>query len=666
MNEATPVGRRDARLRSLLLPLEEPRAVGCATLLLFIYYAWSAARDLSLYDSGELALAAVQLGLGHPPGQPLHTLFGFLLSRLPLVGKLFGVTLASVLPAALTLVPATSLAQTLLGPSASRGSLRALPFLLALVALHPVLWEPATRVEVYALATFFAVWAVARLASAGGEPLAPTARDVLAAAVALGLAASANPMIALATGLALAPMLLLQVARRRLSPHALALALLGGALGLLPYLYVFAVASRTDVMVWGAPRDAASALHYFTLADYKANHALTLPLWTSHFVSWFAWAAEQWLWPLLAVGVAGHVVLAQRTALGRSVGPLLLVLLVAQISFNVVWNLEVPDYAGYVASALWVLAAGALAYAAHAYEQKHLPAALLLTGCVVLASLVASPHLLARTRHRDSFARTLAEQALREAPKNAIVIAELDHVVGALFYLQEIERARPDVVVIAHGLASSSWHWERVYRRHPELLPIALVGPGGRAGRLRRFVLAQPMRPVLVERLGMAAELGLGACYGGLFLRTGIACAEPKAPSPALPSMLAATLLTLGDGSPGARGAVAQTAFALGETWWRLGFPRAAYGALLAGVPHDMQPLDAQSAPAELDALSPLDRRLPAFRKGAALGDPAQNLYLAAMLCEAAGQRERSRELLSAAAEAGLPEAVELLQPPME
>src|SRR6476469_6630019 len=83
---------------SLWLPLRAPTAAWAATLALFVYLVATMARDLSLYDSGELALAAVQLGLGHPPGQPLHTLLGFALSHIPWVPKLIGACLASALP----------------------------------------------------------------------------------------------------------------------------------------------------------------------------------------------------------------------------------------------------------------------------------------------------------------------------------------------------------------------------------------------------------------------------------------------------------------------------------------------------------------------------------------------------------------------------------------
>ncbi len=643
----------------LLLPVRERYSTGCAAFALLAYYALTATHDLSLYDSGELALAAVQLGLGHPPGQPLHTLLGFLLAHVPLWTPLFGVALASVLPAALTLVPATSLAQALLGPGAPRAVHRMVPWLIALGALHSVLWEPATRVEVYALSTFFAVWAVARLASSE-----LSAKHVFAAGVALGLSASANPMVALCIGLAVAPALLLASTRKQLPARAIPAALFGGVLGLLPYVYLFVITQRDDVMIWGAPRDAASLWHYLTLQDYKTNHALTLPLWLSHFVAWFPWATRHGLLPLLALGLAGHAELGPRSTLGRSAGPLTLVLLVAQISFNVVWNLEVPDYAGYMASALWLLLSGSAAYAAHVLLSGRRFAAAFVSGALIVSALVTAPHVFARTRPADHLARALAEQALREAPRNAIVIAELDYLAGSLFYLQEAEHARPDVVVLAYGLGSSRWHWERIFRRHRDLVPIPLAGPGGKPARVRRLIDANHTRPVLLERASMAAELGLAVCPGGLYLRTREACSSAMAPSPAVPALLARTLGTLHQGSPGADAAIAQIAFALGESAWHLDHPRSAYAAFLSGVPRELWPRDAAHVPDELAKLPVLRAPLPAFERSAALGDPARNLFVVGMMLEAVGRHDEALAMVRAAADTGLPEALALLQPP--
>jgi hypothetical protein len=646
---AEPADREPAPAASLGLPVRERGAAAGAILALFAYYVASMARDLSLYDSGELALAAVQLGLGHPPGQPLHTLLGFCLSRLPGIAPLVGVGLASALPAALTLLPATSLAQGLLGQHRSRMLDRAVPWLLAALGLHPALWEPATRVEVYALATFFAVWAAARLQSAGPGV-------TLQAGIALGLAASANPMVALCMGVALAPGLLLRVSREAGSTRALAGAVGGGLLGLLPYAYLAFVARRSDVMVWGAPRDAVSLWRYLSLRDYTHNQHVPFADFVGHLLAWFGWAAEHGLLVPILLGIAGWIARGSRSRIGRLTSPLLLALLVSVISSNAVWDLDVPDYNGYTASAIWLLCAGAVAACAEICATRFATAGGLLAAGMALSAMFSPPAVFARTRHRDRLARELAEQVLREAPPHAIVVSLSDGFAGSLFYVQEAEHQRPDAVVLAYGLARSSWHWERIYRMHPELTPIALKGPGGTPGRVRRFLDANPGRSVLIENASIAAELGLSACAGGLYLRAREGCEAGSSEPFDAPGLLSRNLQALGEGSPSAAGAIALTAFQLGESLWRIDRPDAAYATLLSGVPVRNRP-GVTPSPEHLRRAAPLRRPLPPWRRGAALGDPARNLFLAALLCQAAGLEEAAAELGRAAAALGLPEA---------
>lgn len=650
---------------SLLLPLRERGSAWLAALALLAYFAATAARDLSLYDSGELALAAVKLGLGHPPGQPLHTLFGFVLSHLPGVPALVGACLASAVPAALTVLPATSIAQTLAGAAAPRFVQRALPWLIALIALHTSVWEPATRVEVYALCVFFAVWATARLASSpgAGSEIEPrrAVRHVLQAGVALGLCAAVNPMIALCAGIAVAPNILLRIARRELPPRALVYAVCGGILGLSPYAYLFLIRGRTDVMIWGAPRNAASLWRYLSLRDYSSNQGIDAATWLMHGLAWLGWAVQHWLAPLLVLGFAGHVSGRSRSTLGVATFPILLFLLVAVISFNVNWKLEIPDYNGYVDAALWLAAAGAAAFCAHAFTLGRAPSAGVLAAVLVACSLAAPPAVPVRTRHRDHLARQLAERVLREAPAHAIVIADADHFAGSLFYLQEAERQRPDVVVLAYGLASSSWHWERLAHMHPDLVPVSLPGPGGKVGRVQRLLRANPARAVIVERFEIAQALGLRACAGGLYLRTGSACTPATTANPEPARFLAAALAELGEGSPDAAGAITGASYSLGESLWRAGYPRAALTVLLAGVPKAIQPHPTPALP-DLDRVPALTAPLPSWQRGAALGDPGRNLFVAGALAAASGQSEAGAAYLRAAAETQLPEASALLR----
>ncbi|HJL19164.1 MAG TPA: DUF2723 domain-containing protein, partial [Sandaracinaceae bacterium LLY-WYZ-13_1] len=182
------------------LPLGRPRAAWGTAGVLLAVYAVTMARGPTFYDSPELALVAHELGVGHPIGQPLHTLVGWLFAHLPGVPPHVGLTLMSALFGALAVLPAWSLSERFAPPAdrplASLGRALALAgFGLSLVA-----WEPATRVEVYTLAAFGALWTLARATDAR------TFGAWLGVGVALGLTASTHAVMAASAALALIPL----------------------------------------------------------------------------------------------------------------------------------------------------------------------------------------------------------------------------------------------------------------------------------------------------------------------------------------------------------------------------------------------------------------------------------------------------------------------------
>ncbi|HJK89190.1 MAG TPA: DUF2723 domain-containing protein, partial [Polyangiaceae bacterium LLY-WYZ-15_(1-7)] len=119
------------------------------------------ARGLTFYDSPELALVARELGVGHPIGQPVHTLLGAAFSRLPGLSPVTGLTAMSALFGALSALPMWSLSERLVPPGAWRGARVIRGAAVLGVLLSAVAWEPATRVEVYTLGSFLACWSVA-------------------------------------------------------------------------------------------------------------------------------------------------------------------------------------------------------------------------------------------------------------------------------------------------------------------------------------------------------------------------------------------------------------------------------------------------------------------------------------------------------------------------
>lgn len=642
---------RWAEAARLGLTVSSPRAAWSAAGALFALYALTMARSLTFYDSPELALVAEQLGVGHPIGQPLHTLVGFPFAHLPFASPTLGLTLMSALFGALSAIPAWSLSERLAPARDDLADRFTRGLVIVGVGASLVAWEPATRVEVYTLAAFLALWATARAADRG-----PT----LGGGLALGLAAGAHAVVAVAQGIGLLPLTWARGAegepdhRRRAASRAV----LGGLLGLCVYALVpLLAAGHPTRFAWGAPDTPARLATYLRGADYAHNQGIGLDDLASHVSALLGWGARHGTLAIALLGAAGLLALATRAAAPRVRAlrwTLLLVILLdgGFVAANVVFHPDVPDYRGYFLAPLWLSGAGLAGLAAQltgATDRRRV------YGLVVSAlpglALLASPGHLAGPRDAPSLAETIARGALDESPRGAILVVEADHWVAPLLYLQEAEDDRPDVTVVAVGLSGSSWYWEHLFERHPDLAPVALAGPGGRAGRIRRLLTANPDRAVHVESASVAAALGLVPC--GVGFLTDTRCAD-SAPSPD-----AATDAI--DGAAPLRGesleVAARIGEARGEVLWRLGHGDAAARAWLAGLSRSAI---GPGLPADLpDAAPPLRGALPAWTQPAAIHDPARNLALVALLLDAMGHRGDALRYADAAIARGLPEAAE-------
>ncbi len=605
--------------RLLGLPVRSRRITAASAFALFVFYVLTMCRSLSMYDSPELAMVAEQLGLGHPFGQPLHTILGAIASRLPGLDPVLALNGLSALFGALTVIPATSFAEALVRPDANcpEGDVRYVAPTIALLGIHPALWEPATRIEVYPLAVFFALWAAARFVNAVlDEDQRPG--PYFTTGLGLGLAASANVVCAFGVALAMTPRLLMGIAREEIPRRALRMLIGGGLLGLSMHLYIFVVAGRTDVVVWGAPTTAQSIVHYFTAADFASKGVKSWAEWWAHVGELFFWSLRDGLLALLIAGFGGYAVYARKRGLGRL------------------------DYNGYLAIPAWLAASGVGLLVAYLGYHRASWAPVVLAA-LLLFVMVAPPAPYHRSRHRDTFTWDIGREALRAAPPNAILIVERDHWVGPMWYLQEQRGLRSDVTLLAYGLASSEWFWDHLYRRHPDLAPFELRGPGGRDARVRRFLRANPGRPIQVSRAALADRLGMPTCPSEWLLDVRSRCSG-TAHEPELARYASVALAELGEGSPGTDGLIALVTLDRGHDLYSQGFPRAAISTLLAGVPR-LDGSDEDSLATVPARIERAFRPAPLYDPPVALGHAARNLHYAARIAEATGAKRLARYL---------------------
>ncbi len=427
--------------------------------------------------------------------------------------------------------------------------------------------------------------------------------------------------------------------------------MLAGVAGLLPYAHLPLVAGDATRFVWGAPGTWDALLAYLGGADYAHNAGVDAAGFVDHLLALARWSALEASLPIALAGLGGFVWRARAIRGLRWALPIAGALCLAFVARNVVFHPDVPDYRGYLAAAWMGSASGVAALAALLFARggRFRAYGLVVALVPALALPIAGPPPLG-PRDTPSLARALIEGVASEAPEAAIVIVEADHWVPTLLYAQEVEETRADLVVVPFGLASSSWYWDHLYARHPELAPFALRGPGGREARVRRFLAANAERAVLAESWPIAERAGLRVCGAGWLLWTGDGCREPTRTAEAS-AQLAAVRPAGGE----ALEVAARVGMARGEALWRLGRGAEAYAALLAGIDA------ALPAPAPRPALPasapPLRGPLPAWTRHAALHDPARNVLVAALLLDAMGRREDALALLGLADRMGLPEA---------
>ncbi len=610
----------DSSPRLLGLPVASPRGVLAAVLVLLAWHGVQATRDLYWLDSSELALAAITRGLPHPPGYPLHTGLGALLSTLLPFARHGAIVALSVVPTALAALPLTSLIEQLAAAPPPRW-LAPVSATLAL-ALQPIAWELATRVEVHALASALVLLYAALLVPALRQPR--SRGQLVALGVAGGLVASTSPAIAVIGALATAPCLpaLLRVQHR----GGLVRACLGLLIGLVPFTYIPLAASFSSGFRWGAPVLGEPLLQYLSGADWE--HNVGEIAFGANLLRWGLHLFRHGDLPLLVVGALAWLsVPLPRPA--RAFGPLTAALGFAASAWQAQFFVENPENAGHTLPGALLVEAALVAQLAQLRGRFARPATLGLLGCLAILWCSTAPTMSRRDRHGLHGPRLLAAFALDEMEPGGILLASSNSLVFPLAYLQEVERHRPDVVVFNVSLAGSPWYWEHLSRRHPTLRAAPRV-PGPRATWLPAFLAANSGRPVRAESIVLLRPLGLPACPSGALYRADPICTDDDLDR----ARRARALLSSIADREAATGTLEGRALALVARTWatddeQLGYLELALHALRAGMPGALRAL--VPPPEQLPVFDRASRRRP-LPERRFLAEPRDLIWQAGLL----------------------------------
>ena len=461
-------------------------------------YLFTAAPDLGLVDSAELALTCATGGVPHPPGVPLYRLLGGIFSHLPVSTPDRALNLMSAFFAALAVGATFLAAERLLafrdGTGAPRPRLVAATAAAAIFATSFNPWTWSALAEVYSLNVFLvaASWACAWAALVPGATAAPAMAAVFFAA--FGLAAHH------ATSALLFPVLVLMAARAR--PALLrSRAFLGAAvaavvLALSLYLTLIPAAKHDPGLGWGGTTTLPLLLRHIAGTQYSQQIGASMDeslrvireMASTMFFGCGVPAA------LLAFGGIFASFAARRLPRGvRAVVLVPLAMIVLNVLLSARYIAGPEDRMAYdlPATVAWCLL---VALGVHALlVRTRLP------GVVAAAIVLALPvgwnvvrNLpLCNLRHEHT-ARLFTQEMLGDLPPRAVVMTSEWNLAAPYLYRRHVEGWRTDLDVIDVLMLRRFWYLDYLEREHPRLVAAAREEFDRFKGEIRRFDLGQP------------------------------------------------------------------------------------------------------------------------------------------------------------------------------
>lgn len=470
------------------------------TVLAGVLYFLTAARDIVVGDSPEVTMAAVTLGVAHPPGYPLFTILGYIFSLLPVGPIPFRVNLLSVICDALA-VGIVFLTAFRLSRSQIAAAIGAL-----VLALNPLFWSWSLVAEVFPLNNLLASLLIYLLVIWHEEP--ERTGILIAAFFVGGLAVTNHQTIVL-----LAPAVCFLFWRRRavlFRPRNLALCLTAFLLGLLPYVYVPWAAARHPPYNWGAissARDLFALImrqNYGTLQLASAPHQGGSP-WSRILALLLSFGA---LMGLLVVSGLVHAYRSRRSYFWFSV----LGLVFAGPFFAAITNLNLASASQslfvlerffllpqVIAAPLCALGLIGIVDLINFLAPKLSDRSLFVASGAVCVALVA--YLLINYRRIDQsgnrIARIYAEDVFSTIEPGTILVASGDSLSLPLLYLHVVERVRPDLNLVLPPLMPGGWYIRQLREQHPSLA-VPFDHYGLEHNNLKALLEANPGRPIAI------------------------------------------------------------------------------------------------------------------------------------------------------------------------
>lgn len=448
-------------LRDPLKAIRRPLVCwGITFVLALLVFCFTVAPSITLNDSGELILACALPGIAHPPGFPLYTLLGHLVSKLPGGTVAFRINLMSAfLGAAAAASTTLAIRELLLMVKGTqhidvkeRPRVVSVTPLVALIggllfAFSPTLWGYSTVAEVYTLGLALLASVLALLfhfMRTGVAGSAPAGWWVLPlAGLFMGLAFANHHVTALLTVPALLYGVVATGGIRFLKGRVFLVTVAAVVLGCAVYLYLPIVARTNPILDWGDPRTLEHFYWHVSAKQYHSYVAFSADQGATALLYWLRLMSAQFTPIGLVLGLGGGLILLRKN---RKLLWLLLLLIVCNVLYCVGYQTDQDKDAYYLVSGLSLLLFVCVALAAALERLSVVRASRQFRAGLIVVLLLPIGQAFLNVRecnHRhDTVARRYVTDAFSNIEPGGLLLNDDWQLTSALFYMRYIEGFR--------------------------------------------------------------------------------------------------------------------------------------------------------------------------------------------------------------------------------
>ncbi|HEX9502346.1 MAG TPA: hypothetical protein VGA10_11905, partial [Thermoanaerobaculia bacterium] len=236
--------------------------------------------------------------------------------------------------------------------------------------------------------------------------------------------------------------------------------------GLLIYAYIPIAASRDPAMNWGNPRTAHQVWDHMTGKAYRAYLSSAGSSVSAQIDRYFGFLFRElgppWLPVALLIAAIGLIALWRRQ---RTFFWYVVLLIVADVAWVLFYPVKHDQDAYAIPSFLALILA--FAFGARRIAEWKRAAAYGVLLVPLLALVVAFPM---RNRRNFWVASDYVANAMRAMDAKPLLITNDWQMYSPMRYMLDVERARPDVAIIATGFLESDWYHDEINKRYREIL----------------------------------------------------------------------------------------------------------------------------------------------------------------------------------------------------